>query len=83
MTTMMPGPSRAAAPELSFEALLQRIRAEYEEMPGLNLTTPQACRLWNLDERTCQDALSALVAHQFLKRTPAGRYVRPDSGAEP
>lgn len=29
-------------------ALTERIRGEFLEMPGLKLTTAQACRLWNL-----------------------------------
>jgi hypothetical protein len=61
--------------------LLVRIRAEYLEMPGLNLTTPQARRLWGLDCATCDAALAALVKAQFLSRTPEGLFVmvtRPD-----
>jgi len=41
--------------------LLQRVRAEYLEMPGLKLTAPQARRLWGLDCATCDAALAALV----------------------
>ena len=45
--------------------LLQRIRAEYIEMPGLNLTAAQAQRLqqwlWGLDGATCDMVLAALV----------------------
>ena len=31
------------------EALVQRVRGEFREMPGLRLTFAQACRLWQLD----------------------------------
>lgn len=57
-------------------ALVTRIQSEYQEMPGLALTTAQAQRLWDLDESTCGVVLSTLTRRGFLKRTPAGRYVR-------
>ncbi len=46
--------------------LSQRIRAEYEEMPCLRLTLPQASRFWNVDRETCQRALDQLVAEGVL-----------------
>lgn len=59
-------------------AELRRIRAEYEEMPGLHLTLPQAQRLWQLDAARCASLLEALVDVHFLKRTAMGGYVRGD-----
>jgi hypothetical protein len=56
--------------------LLLRVQAEYNEMPGLKLTDVQARRLWGLDDHTCGLVLTSLVQRQFLKRTPAGIYVR-------
>ncbi len=56
--------------------LLTRISAEFREMPGLRLTVPQACRLWALDEPTCQAAIAALVATGVLRRTTDGAFVR-------
>ena len=56
--------------------LLERVRGEYLEMPGLQLTIPQACRLWQLDRTTCEAVLADLVATQFLRRTSAGMYAR-------
>ena len=55
--------------------LLSRIRAEYVEMPGLNLTTPQARRLWGLDREACDTALAALVDAKVLSRTREGLFV--------
>ena len=52
-------------------ALSQRIRAEYEEMPCLRLTLPQASRFWSADRDTCRAALEQLVADGFLV---LGRY---------
>jgi len=56
--------------------LIMRVQGEYREMPGLKLTEVQAQRLWGLDDRTCALVLSALVEEQFLRRTPAGTYLR-------
>jgi hypothetical protein len=54
---------------------LRVIRAEYLEMPGLDLTTSQARRLWTLDESTCRALLDTLVSTKFLARTPRRTYV--------
>jgi DNA-binding IclR family transcriptional regulator len=63
----------------SIEDVLQRVRGEYFEMPGLQLTSAQASRLWGLDITTCQRLLRTLVDSQFLTRTPDGRYRRAES----
>ena len=57
------------------ELLLARIRGEYREMPGLQLTFKQACRLWQLDAAECEGVLDALMKEQFLCRTMAGTFV--------
>ena len=54
----------------------QIVRGEFQEMPGLHLTKPQAQRLWGLDATTCESLLESLVAAKFLKRTPHGQYAR-------
>ena len=56
--------------------LIGRVRGEFLEMPGLQLTTDQARRLWGLDAQTCQRLLRVLVDVRFLARTPDGRYRR-------
>ena len=56
--------------------LTRRVRAEYNEMPGLRLTEPQARRIWNLDAMRCQAVLHSLVESEFLRRTPDGAFVR-------
>jgi phage FluMu protein Com len=55
--------------------LIARIRAEFSEMPGLKLTVVQACRLWNVSEDTCRDALTTLTRERFLFETPSGAFV--------
>ena len=59
----------------AFELLATRIRSEYREMPGLRLTFPQACRLWQMEPHTCEAVLSTLIDERFLRRTPDGAYV--------
>jgi hypothetical protein len=61
------------------EALLSRIRGEYEEMPGLSLTPAQAERLWQLDRETCRAALNRLVQRRVLSLTARGRYVKHEA----
>ncbi len=46
------------------------------EMPGLQLTMPQAARLWGMEPEACQAVINALVESAFLRWTPAGTIVR-------
>jgi hypothetical protein len=63
------------------EQILHRICGEYLEMPGLQLTRPQAQRLWGLDEQTCALLLESLTEEKFLYRRPDGTYARLTDGA--
>jgi hypothetical protein len=58
------------------ERTIDRIKSEYREMPGLQLTFEQMVRLWTLDRPTCRTLLQKLLDAQFLKTTRDGRYVR-------
>ena len=58
-------------------SLLRRIRAEYQEMPGLTLTLSQAARLWSLGASESLSVLSQLVDSGFLIRDTKGAYRRP------
>jgi len=60
----------------SLDAIVQRVRGEYLEMPGLSLTAHQAQRLWHLEPEACRLLLSALVESGFLRQTARGGYVR-------
>jgi hypothetical protein len=62
------------------DQIVQRVRGEYLEMPGLSLTEPQAQRLWHLDPEACHSLFKALVESGFLRRTPRGGYVRANVG---
>lgn len=56
------------------ESLLERIQADYRQMPGLSLTVRQAGRLWTLTHARCGRALRILVDRGFLQCTPEGAY---------
>lgn len=60
--------------------VLNRIRAEYREMPGLNLTARQVQRLCDVDESMCRTVLDSLVALKILSQTTAGTYVASSAG---
>ena len=47
-------------------SLLNRVRSEFIEMPGLRLRIDQAQRLWNLDRAICESVLRSLVDAKFL-----------------
>jgi len=66
--------------QIAIEHLLQRLRAEYLEMPGLRLTLAQAARLWSLDRSTCAALFDVLLSTKFLTRTSDNSYVRADAG---
>lgn len=56
------------------------IRGEFDEIPGLHLTRPQAQRLWGLDSTTCGALLDSLVAAGYLRLGRDGQYLRADAG---
>ena len=58
----------------SLGRLVQRIREEFEEAPGLRINVRDAARFWGLDETTCDMVLHQLVAVGFLTRGGDGRY---------
>jgi hypothetical protein len=57
-------------------ALIGRIRAEFQEMPGLRLTLLQAQRLCGGDRAAIEAALRLLVDEDFLC-VRHGHYARP------
>jgi hypothetical protein len=60
----------------SFAKLVQRIREEFEEAPGLEIDVNDGARFWALDRFTCELVLTRLHDLKFLVRTAAGRYRR-------
>ncbi len=66
---------------MDFHRLVNRVRSEFIEMPGLQLTLPQAARLWGLDQAASRRVIDALVELAFLRWTPRGTIVRVDRAA--
>jgi hypothetical protein len=58
---------------MNIEHLAVRIHSEFQQMPGLNLTLPQAQRLWGLPPEICDRVVDVLVGRAMLKRS--GRMV--------
>jgi hypothetical protein len=56
--------------------LVERVRGEFNEMPGMQLTEAQAARLWGVEPTACQRIVELLVGIEFLRRTPSGRIAR-------
>ncbi len=63
--------------------IIERIRGEYLEMPGLRLTVAQAERLCGVEQTLCRAVLDALVDAGFLVVTPTGVYGRATEGGAP
>ena len=57
-----------------FRKLVQRIREEFEEAPGLRVTLTEAARFWALDLATCERVLMELLRSGFLAREADDRY---------
>lgn len=69
-------PDNTSTQRGAIRTLLERVQAEYAEMPGLSVTLPQAQRLWAVDQATCEEVFSRLMSGGVLKRTTRGRFVR-------
>jgi len=63
---------------MELEHIVDRVREEFKEMPGLRLTPAQATRLWGLEQEMCREVIDALVAAAFLRWTPAGAITRAE-----
>jgi hypothetical protein len=67
--------------KLPFQQALERIRAEYQEMPGMKLTLEQVERLSGVDRSVCQQVLDALVNAKFLSLRGDRSYTRAQDGS--
>jgi hypothetical protein len=75
---MIPAPPAATAPlPADLSEALQRVRADFLEMPGLQVSLSQATRLWGLDATVCRVVLDSLVAVGFVVRTDKALFSRP------
>ena len=66
---------------MDLHRLVHRVKSEFNEMPGLQLTLPQAARLWGLDHEASRLVIDALVERSFLRWTARGTVVRIDRAA--
>ena len=62
------------------DTLLARVRAEFLEMPGLQLTLEQAQRLCGIERALCQQVLDSLVGEKFLYLSANAHYARFTDG---
>src|SRR4051812_29697635 len=65
------------------QEVLERVRAEYLEMPGMKLRAEQVQRLCGIEAPMCKLVLDALVKAEFLLLTSDGSYVRLTEGPVP
>jgi hypothetical protein len=63
---------------VDYYAIVDRVRAEFLEMPGLRLTPAQAMRLWGVDAAMCNRIITQLVGMAFLKWAAGGAVARAD-----
>jgi len=61
---------------MTLASIVERVRAEFVEMPGLELTLPQAVRLWGLGADDCRHVLDSLADAGFLRWTARRTVVR-------
>jgi len=61
------------------DTLAHRIREEFDEAPGLQLTVAEGARFWALDVPTCARVLALLQTSGFLVQERGGRYRRARS----
>jgi hypothetical protein len=67
--------------KLPYEQVLDRIRAEFLEMPAMRLTPAQVERLAGADRSICQSVLDDLVRAGFLCTAENGSYGRMSEGS--
>jgi hypothetical protein len=63
---------------MNVDAVAKRVLAEFEEMPGMALTVPQASRLFGLDHAACRTVVDQLVGLSYLKWTRTGTIARAE-----
>jgi hypothetical protein len=62
------------------QPIVERLRAEFLEMPGLRLTAQQVHRLCGVEPAVCRAALDTLVREKFLCAKADGTYARLTEG---
>jgi hypothetical protein len=57
---------------MNVEKLVERIRAEFDEMPGMVLTVRQASKFFGVDQELMRSVTERLVASEHLRLTRGG-----------
>jgi hypothetical protein len=60
----------------TLDTILDVVRAEFREMPGMRLSRAQMRRLWQLDDRQCDALTRHLLAEGFLREDDRGHLHR-------
>ena len=76
MTACLRATARSGPDVVPSHDLLRRVMGEYDEMPSLRLTPPQAMRLWGLDRAMCDAVLRVLSDAHCLRRDEAGQFFK-------
>ncbi|HUR34128.1 MAG TPA: hypothetical protein VM032_10065 [Vicinamibacterales bacterium] len=61
---------------MSVEKLTERIRAEFDEMPELMLTMPQASKFFGIEQDLMHSVTERLMKLDYLRKTSRGALVR-------
>ena len=62
------------------QEILERVRSEYLEMPGMRLTPRQLQRLCGIGPALCDALLESMVNSRFLTAKTDGTYARATEG---
>lgn len=63
---------------MNVDTVTARVRAEFDEMPGMTLTVPQASRLFGLEEDICRTIVERLIRAAYLRRMENGAVTRAE-----
>lgn len=63
---------------MNFATAIDKVRSDFAELPALELTLPQAVRVWHMGPDDCRYVLDALVDLGFLTWTARRTVVRAD-----
>jgi hypothetical protein len=67
----------------TIDDVLNQLRAEFIEMPGMRLQVRQVQRLCGIEQTMCQQVLDSLVDEKFLYAKSDGHYARLTDGYHP
>jgi hypothetical protein len=75
----MPGPEEEyRMSPLDLDRIALRVRKEFQEMPGLQISFSQMTRLCGLEPSTCRAVVDVLVGCAFLRWTAGDLLTRVD-----